>query len=453
MSSYPQVFPQNNFILQQHDTTQHYDQYLPTPHAYFENEDDCSLYGDARVYAHAFALLPPDTENCMNEQFDATRPNIRIESSTSVPLPPTYDARQDSVISSSAPSLQDWQMYQQSMGGPVAASGRPLKRQRSHQRTPSASTVASNGPASPYTANTSYPQIANTDFSPNSPSHYADQAIYSKHPPTPQQTPTDGSWMGPGYIQSQFAQTSNAHLAMKEFAIGHHMSDEYPPDFVQSSRQSMSSGQDSPATPQSGVGDNVDTKTYYTNHHGEIENENLGNEIAYSLFGNSDYRQPNPNVQLFRTESSQAYQDELYNPPAFTSTPTSATRRHPDYLTPHRNLVNERLQTANLARSASPISAISRERSPFRDGSPLAPSGRLAVSTADGPCRHGSQHPAPTKRRSRTSRICTACTAASTRANEDNLTERCHARLYRIGSAISISREYSGWLQAAHGRY
>jgi hypothetical protein len=50
----------------------------------------------------------------------------------------------------------------------------------------------------------------------------------------------------------------------------------------------------------------------------------------------------------------------------------SATKPSNNFLTPHRNLVNERLQTANIARSVSP-SSVSRERSPFRHGSPLAP--------------------------------------------------------------------------------
>lgn len=81
-------------------------------------------------------------------------------------------------------------------------------------------------------------------------------------------------------------------------------------------------------------------------------------------------------MQLFRTES-QAYQDELYNPSTtnYTATPTSATKMANSFLSPHRNLVTERLQTANMARSQSPVSAMSRERSPFRDGSPLAPTG------------------------------------------------------------------------------
>ena len=317
----------------------------------------------------------------------STQPNITIESSTPTSLPPTYDSRQDSVISAFTPSGQDWQqMFQSSMGGPLASNstGRPLKRARTHQRTPSASTVASNGPASPYTANTSYPHIANTDYSPNSPAHYATDSsasFFSKPLPTPQPTPTDGSFMTSGYIPSQAAHAPNAHLTMKGFGIDHHFADDFAPDFYHSSRHSMSSGHDSPATPQSCVGDQYDLRGLpSTTQNGEFAPATSETANEYLHTGDLDYRQAHTNVPFFRAES-QAYQDDLYNPPTFTSTPASVSKRPPaDYLSPHRNLVTERLQTANLARSASPTSAMSRERSPFRDGSPLAPAAEWGSS-------------------------------------------------------------------------
>ncbi|KAK5175638.1 uncharacterized protein LTR77_000777 [Saxophila tyrrhenica] len=297
----------------------------------------------------------------MNNQYYYAHPDIRVEASTPSPLPPPYDARQDSVAFGNGPvfnGYDDWQqMYTSGMGVPATSTQRPLKRARTHQRTPSASTVASTGPASPYTANSLYPQIANTDYSPSSPGQaaYADQPLYPKNLPTPSQTPTESSFYN-YYVPSQAAHTPNAHLAMKGFAIDHHITDDIPQEFYHSSRHSMASrGNNSPSTPRSGAGEGYDARGY--NQSG-------------------DFRNPNPSVQFYRTES-QAYQDELYNPSAnYTSVPAAApTHNNVDLLTPHRNLVSERLQTANLARSASPSSAISRERSPFRDGSPLAPSG------------------------------------------------------------------------------
>lgn len=99
--------------------------------------------------------------------------------------------------------------------------------------------------------------------------------------------------------------------------------------------------------------------------------------IAYSdNLGPPTTNAANPNVQLWRTES-QAYQDELYNPPttSYAAPPTSASASAGNLLSPHRNLITERLQTANIARTHSPRSSVSRERSPFRDNSPLAPAG------------------------------------------------------------------------------
>ncbi|KAF1825519.1 uncharacterized protein K489DRAFT_301417, partial [Dissoconium aciculare CBS 342.82] len=108
------------------------------------------------------------------------------------------------------------------------------------------------------------------------------------------------------------------------------------------SRQSMSSyGNDSPATPQSGS--DSDSKVHNLSSNG------------------SDFRNA---IQLHRTES-QVYQDELYNP-NFVYTSAPPTKSTTNYLSPQRNLITERLQTANAARSISPNSTLNRERSPYR---------------------------------------------------------------------------------------
>jgi hypothetical protein len=348
-------------------TPQHSNHHLSTLQPSLPIDSDAFVDNDALI-AHLNAILHPQNRHCMS---DSVHPRIRVESSTPAPLPLTCDERQDSVIA--------WQMYQSGMGGPTVAQ-RPLKRARTdHQRTPSASTVASTSPASPYATSTSYPQIANTEFDPNSPgqAQYADQAgLFSKNLPTPQQTPTDAAFMSGAYIPSQFAHTPNAHLAMKGFAIDHHqLADEIPPEFYTSSRHSMSShgGNNSPATPQSGVGDNYEPRNF-VNQNGEATCPQYDTEVDCLLFDALDLRHANAHMQLFQRTDSQAFQDELYNPQtSYISSPLSASKRNSDFLTPHRNLINERLQTANLARTGSPTSAISRERSPFRDGSPLAP--------------------------------------------------------------------------------
>lgn len=306
--------------------------------------------------AYALTLLQQPANLGLNSE------HAQIPNAIPSPAPLVLDTRYSSISSVDTVATPSTWMYPMSMGGPAIQNTQGLKRARSHQRTPSTSTIASNGPASPYTHNWSQPQIANTDFAPNSPAHFAEQAgtgAFSKNLPTFVQTPADSGFMTAGYMPSQAAHTGGAHQAMKGFAIDHHNGEDFAPAFAPSSQYSMSSnGADSPATPPSGAGEQAQNGLTH-----QISNGN-----------GTEYRQAHPNVQLFRTESA-AYQDELYNPPTttYSSTPTSGTKTATDYLSPHRNLVTERLQTANIARSQSPGSAASRERSPFRDGSPLAP--------------------------------------------------------------------------------
>lgn len=342
--------------------------------------NDLALY-ELQIYEHAAALLqragPTTTKTPISTrttgEFLPQRAAFLPQTARSVKAGPTLD----SAVYNLGVAAHDWQPsmyaapYNNSSGGPIQG----IKRSRSHQRTPSASTVASTGPASPYMQTASYPHIANTDYAPNSPAKYADQALYPKNLPTPSHTPAVSEFAISGYMPSAAAHIPNAHLAMKNFGFDYHNTEDYTSDFAPS-RQSMSSyGNDSPATPQSGAGD-VDTKNYNVQQSGENDTTAENASFECLLLDDLDYRQANPNVQLFRTES-QAYQDELYNPnQPYTSVPAKPQQQQQQntFLSPHRNLISERLQTANLARSSSPQSNISRERSPFRDGSPLAPS-------------------------------------------------------------------------------
>ncbi|SMR41806.1 unnamed protein product [Zymoseptoria tritici ST99CH_3D1] len=302
--------------------------------------NDFSLFESA-IYRQALALLQQSTEDSSKHHSNA---NFR-------------SADTDRSVTS-----RDWQplMYQNaynSMGGSATAhtqQNKGLKGSKSHRRTPSTSTVESAGPSSPFMQNGFYPQIANTDTDPTSQANYYLDSAYGKHLATASETPQEASFGNAALMPSQAAHMSNAHLAMKGFAIDYHNSDDFASDFAPS-RQSMSSyGNDSPATPQSGAGENDNSKNY---------NNGNGN-------GN-EYRTPNPNVQLFRTES-EAFRDELYNPNVtFTNPVTAKQPTSNSYLSPNSNLITQRLQTANLARSTSP-SGLGRERSPFRDNSPMA---------------------------------------------------------------------------------
>lgn len=220
----------------------------------------------ASIITHALALLQPRNENSISKH--SSRSNIGVEITTPSRSPHSYE-RHDSAASALETTEPYWQqMYQTSMSNPVVTTRRPFKRVRTHERTPSASTIASNGPASPYTAHTSFPHIVNTDYAPNSPAHYADQAaFFSKPLPTPQQTPTDTSFTAAGYIPTPLAHPSNVRWTMNGAPL-QNFADEFPPEFYQSSRQSMSSGHDSPATPQSVAGEHYDSKPSLPVNHG-----------------------------------------------------------------------------------------------------------------------------------------------------------------------------------------
>lgn len=288
--------------------------------------------------------------------------------------------RSTQASSGSAPSILASSAYTQHLPWPMYASTntcnsmgyaavRPVngfKRQRSHQRTSSASTVASNGPASPYSVNISNPEIANTDFDPTytqsfskDPSRLSDPAFLSAH-----------------YIPGQ---ALSAFSDMKGFALDTNRQFE---DLSPGSRRSMSTvDQESPVTPGSALED-TDVKQI-KNVPGKMRRKCVTNTY---LLENAEFRPFNPHVQLARTESA-AYQDELFNPANYTPAPAQRSTKLQPPTSAHRTLVKERLETANMARSNSPISSASRERSPFREGSQLAPadgwnSPRAPMSTA-----------------------------------------------------------------------
>lgn len=362
---------------------------------------------DAAAYSHALALLQkpshpgagpnPCASNIHQTPTDSgrTTPSTHLLPSAWANVPNTAAAA-DSLHALPQPSqsMYNQGQFRNSMGAlgtPTQQYQQGFKRARTHERTPSASTVASAGPASPFSYNTAFPYIAQPEYTPQSPAGnlwdfsgpQADQASYSfaKSPLNQVGSPYLNA---PGYIPSQAAHTPAAHLAMKGFAIDHHNLEDFTNNFPHSSRQSMSSiGQDSPATPRSTVEDS-ENKPFKMNSNGENAIQAADIWDDYLHFTYPEYKQPNPNVQLHRTESA-AYQDELYNPANFSGAPSSTSRTNNNshgnnLLTPHRNLVNERLQNANMARSVSP-SSVSRERSPFRHGSPLAPAATDAWSS------------------------------------------------------------------------
>ncbi|MCJ1439231.1 hypothetical protein MMC27_008622 [Xylographa pallens] len=218
-------------------------------------------------------------------------------------------------------------------------------QQSYHKRHSSGSSIASVGPASPYTPSTSYPRIHDSDLtsypSPAYETFDNHHSVGSSYPKpslsTPVQTFSE-SFHLPQYQDYYSSPADNAqlHLAAMRQAI---------------MAQQESEMDETASAPR-------------------------------SVYAGGDYddgfKIPSTNMPKLDRTISDIYQDELYNPimastPPITQPHTTASQGH--LLSPHRDVFSERLQAANnshIARSASPTTSISRERSPFRQGSEFA---------------------------------------------------------------------------------
>ncbi|KAK8177128.1 hypothetical protein IWX90DRAFT_9019 [Phyllosticta citrichinensis] len=262
--------------------------------------------------------------------------------------------------------------------------------QRSHRRSPS-STTGSNLSAATHNAAQSFQYYPGSDQTPATPqvpkvdssSSYTlgdnNSSTFSNHLPTPSHTPTQDNFAN-SYSNnySMNMGTDNgmaAHLAVKQALVDQQPSNESGcPDFGHSSRQSVSSyGTNSPATPHNGQEDADDRFKVPSN--GETSHKRVDDWIDDYLQYPDDpdlMRQTVPKLDRTMTD---IYADELYNPNATIpqAQSTAHVKSNAALLSPFRSIMSDRLQAAHNARSQSPASSMSRGASPFRQGSPLAP--------------------------------------------------------------------------------
>ncbi|KAI9696095.1 MAG: hypothetical protein M1836_005926 [Candelina mexicana] len=348
----------------------------PSKHQRQQYFDYTHSTGGGELYdTTAFGGYPP----MPTPPYQSQNPPIRVQQSTPTPhLSREPSFAQNSMLLENPLSRNEWQSYGATVGQLSPAALQPLqspqRRGRGHQRASSGSSIGSAGPPSPYEQSISSPYIAHSDASSLSPSGYdssyeeissADQevsATFSK----PLSQPPHNSFLAPpfqNYNPSTHDSESTlaAQIAMKQALMEQHGSvEEDVPGFSYSSRHSVSSiGHPSPATPS------------------------------------NSYRDQVPNLD--RTMSD-IYQDELFNPAPSTSAPQVPHGvRHGSnnsLLSPYRNIITERLQTANnnhlTGRAQSPSESSTRERSPFREGSHLAPAEDRFAAQASSPSRLGT---------------------------------------------------------------
>lgn len=232
-----------------------------------------------------------------------------------------------------------------------------------HHRESSLSSLGSAGPASPYTASTSNPQVAGDvhhDF------HDFQQT--SSKPLTPVHTPSQEHFLASQY--SNFYNASNLGYTMGSDGMPKQVGDAAllpAPEFNnQSGRPSIASvaSHDSPSTPPS------------------YEEERQRNGFRNTI------------PKLDRTMTD-IYADELYNPSFhITTAPPSQTASTTTSLSPQNDVFTQRLQAANnqhlSANPNVPLTIPTRERSPFRQGSPLAPTGNSFGSQSQNNVRFGT---------------------------------------------------------------
>ncbi|KAL5347318.1 hypothetical protein ACLOAV_007629 [Pseudogymnoascus australis] len=251
---------------------------------------------------------------------------------------------------------------------------------RSHQRESSQSSLGSAGPASPYNHNTSHPQVVLPPDSAGGETYYdglpvADQTTYYNFSKTPSQTQDQ-------YLPAVFQQNYNFHpystpanynsmMPMDKHAMMRDDETMSIPDYGHSGRPSVASTQGSPATP---IGNGFEEPHRKAGEISSFQDRWMGSNSQ--SYPDSDYHHSNTIPKLDRTMSD-AYNDELYSPNfTFTSAPPS---QESTMLSPSQSsdVFSQRLQAANSqhlsASTQQPLGNQSRRRSPFRQGSPLAP--------------------------------------------------------------------------------
>jgi len=197
------------------------------------------------------------------------------------------------------------------------------------------------------------------------------QPANSSKPLTPAQTPSQDQLFAAPQYQNFYSQNFNFNMGHDGLQVPTSSAELMPaPEFTRSARPSIASvaSRDSPSTPPS-----------YEDERGQK---------------NNSYRSTAPKFNRTMTD---VYEDSLYNPAVeITSAPSSSTSAPKVTLSPQNEVFKQRLQAANNQHlnasnnTQTPLTIPNRERSPFRHGSPLAPTGNSFISQPSPNVRFGT---------------------------------------------------------------
>jgi hypothetical protein len=325
---------------------------------------------------HAFDLDDLDASS----QYPNANNTFLPSNALFAPVPPRTPNHSQSQSQSLAqvpdlmPSTESWMMQPQQQQQQHHHHQTPRTARRlDHQRESSLSSLGSNGPASPFNPNTSNPHIAVADSAADSyndltaggDGNYAytlgkpmalNDAFYAPFQSIPA-TPSCAN-SNPHHhtaaslvdslpnMSGPVQNTAKRLLPAPDLASTGSATKSHP-----ASVASSVVGGDSPATPC---------------FHEPEEDSARRRKNAYAN---------NPNVPKLDRTMTDIYSDELYSP-NFTITSASPPAQAQLSMSPSNDLFAQRLQAANsqhLSAVQSPASAGTRNNSPFRHGSPLAP--------------------------------------------------------------------------------
>ena len=336
----------------------------------------------SNIYSTNFSTLAITSSTPTNTQHDLVQIALRpVDASSSLPGPPhnseyyympgvfsenppirVYDSTPDS---ESVHFLGENQLYDsnfnyQSSWGIVDDNNKVLADSRSplslhpslqqhlhqsvHKRNSSASTIASAGPSSPYTPASSSPRIIDSD------------SIYC---PSPRIDPFENGQHPSYHFQRHATKPSQLNFQHHIYAPAYQNYTSFTPHDESLQRASHMTMTQAPMTQQSSdTGEPARLLSMRSNGGDDSEENTKVMKESRSI------------IPKFDRTMSDIYQDELYNPDAPTSAPSSQIRSNQStLLSPYKGVFSERLQAANDMRSSSPSQAISRKNSPFRQGS------------------------------------------------------------------------------------
>lgn len=249
-----------------------------------------------------------------------------------------------------------------------------------HNRESSRSSLGSNGPLSPYSHNLANPQIAVNDAVGDTFPVFHGADDFSNYQLAAKSFPGvthDNFYTStlPGYGSGDGAQLPSYPYVATAPRRRNERGLMPPSDHLVASSRSQpvsvasSIASDSPATP---AGEPEEDRRHTSGEISSNSLEDLLERLSRAPRSPQMEHAALSSVPRLDRTMSDAYGDELFRPNF-----TIASSSGPTSISPTSDLFNQRLQAANnqhlSAVTNSPISATSRDRSPFRQGSPLAP--------------------------------------------------------------------------------